>query len=72
MHNQLCMIWWLPSGLADNEDNKFVIADNKLSLLNDQIHFNESMFTRQGPVIFNLDNSWKFYEIILLICLWVN
>ena len=50
-------------------DNKFVIADNKPSLSNDQIHLNESMFTRQGPVIFNLDNSWKLYEIIPLICL---
>ena len=50
-------------------DNKFVITDNKPSLLNDQIHLDESIFTRQGPVIFDLDNSWKFYEIILLICL---
>ena len=38
-------------------DNKFVIADNKPSLLSDQIHLNESMFTRQRPVISNLDNS---------------
>ena len=38
-------------------DNKFVITDNKPSLLNDQIHLDESIFTRQGPVIFDLDNS---------------